>query len=174
MRQSLVFAASLCALLTLATSQGTHGESSRLAGVFSAWDGAWEGDFKILRPGEEPVTIRTRHVYRSESAILQRVTITDTMPDGSVVRKTADNIVDGEELLCRVFREDGSLEVEHRGELVENWLVWSSLDEDGRPRQIFRERVVEDDYLIDGVGIYGTRREIVEIYVGRYHRVEPK
>jgi hypothetical protein len=36
---------------------------------------------------------------------------------------------------------------------------------------VFRERVDGDRYSIDGVGICGSDRQVVEIETGRYRRV---
>lgn len=140
-------------------------------GVYEPWDGAWEGEFRIVRASGETETLKVRHTYRSESPTRQWVNMLDEYPDGHRVQKTAENLVQNGKLLCRVYRRDGSLEVEHDGRLVDDELVWSSRDDRGRIRQIFRERIEDDLYSIDGVGIYGPERDVVELYVGRYRRV---
>lgn len=145
--------------------------SSTPDGIYRPWDGEWKGEFAIYSPTGEKRSIQVHHVYRSRSDTHQDVEIFDTLPDGATIRKTATNTVEDGRLVCRVFEEDGRLEVEHQGALVDGYLIWSSRDADGRVRQVFRERVVGDLYTIDGFGIYGAQREVVEIYAGRYRRV---
>ena len=139
--------------------------------VFRAWDGEWEGEFIIYDANGGQRVIETRHHYRSRDDTFQDVEIVDRMPDGTTIRKRAENVLEGGRLFCRVYFEDGRLEVEHHGVFQDGHILWSSRDEQGRIRQVFRERVQDDVYFIDGFGIYGPDREVVEIYVGRYRRV---
>ena len=140
-------------------------------GVFRPWDGEWRGDFVIYSPTGDRRVIQVRHIYRSRDDHHQDGEIHDTLPDGTTVHKTAVNSIEDGQLFCRVYEEDGSLEVEHRGVYVDGHILWSSTDHKGRIRQVFRERVEGDRYFIDGVGIYGSDRQVVEIYTGRYRRV---
>ncbi len=162
----------LSLLVTLTVVAG--GRPLAPGGVFRRWDGEWRGTFVVYAPeGTHRTTLRVHHVYRSRDDRYQTVAIEDTYPDGRVVHKKAVNTVEDGRLRCRVYREDGRLEAEHVGALVDGQIFWSSRDQSGRLRQFFRERIVDDEYLIDGFGLYGPDGGEVEIYVGRYRRIAP-
>lgn len=142
-------------------------------GPFRAWDGAWEGTFTTYRTdGTRVSTLRVKQTYRSESDDLQTGEFEDTAEDGTVVRSIARNVREKDgTLLCEVTRVGTGKKTVHRGRLEDGFLFWFRRVEEEHLEECFRERVTGGaTYEIEGVGVYGERRETVLLFSGRYER----
>lgn len=144
--------------------------------VFAPLDGTWRGKFDIytreggqaegpVRPTEfDPAawkqppyrleqTIRVRQTYVSESPYFQRVTITDTLPDGNVIESRGVNKVQNGRLYCVVKKPDDL--VLHDGKTDgPGVLIWSRARTSPPAVEYFRETVHDDTYTIVGWGYY--------------------
>ena len=173
----------VCLMFLLVAGAGSSQESATPPvppppiAVFADLDGVWKGTFVGYDPtGKELYRIRVRQEYETISDTLQKVRITDTMPDGTVITGEGENIAhrrsDGTlELKCTVRKSDGEL-VEHSGRIIRGpdgtaQIIWHSRS----PTRIetFREYVFQHEnktiYEINGMGRYdGT----LMLMTGRY------
>ncbi|MHC5114530.1 MAG: hypothetical protein ACYTGP_08905 [Planctomycetota bacterium] len=147
--------------------------------VFAELDGRWAGTFVGYdATGRELYRIKVEQVYETVDANTQRVRITDTMPDGTVIRGEGENVAtraaDGSLTLECLVRKSNGERVRHAGRLVKGpdghrQLVWWS-KEDGR-EETFREHVRREGertvYEINGMGRYGGTSMLM---TGRYYR----
>ena len=145
--------------------------------VFAELDGVWEGTFVGYdETGRELYRISVRQEYETVSDVEQKVRITDTMPDGTVIRGEGENLaqraVDGSlELHCSVRKSNGE-RVHHTGRLVtgpggQQQIVWYSKAPDRV--ETFREEVCREGdeviYEINGMGRYN---DSLILMAGRY------
>ncbi len=153
--------------------------TKRPVDVFAELDGTWKGTFVGYDDaGKELYRIRVQQDYKTIDANTQRVSVTDTMPDGKVITGKGENratrLKDGSlELLCVVDKSNGE-QVEHKGRLVkgpggQQQLVWYSKAD--KKIETFREWVVghgkDAVYHIQGMGKYG---DSLMLMAGEYHR----
>ncbi len=145
--------------------------------VFAELEGSWSGVFIGLdSSGRELYRIRVKQTYETISDTEQRVTIEDTMPDGTVITgegaNTATRTADGAwRLRCVVSKSNGD-RVEHTGRLIaglndDTQLVWYS--KAPNRTETFRETVLDSPngpvYEINGMGRYGDTMILMH---GRY------
>jgi len=110
--------------------------------VFAKLDGTWTGTFVGYdASGRELYRIAVRQTYRTIDETTQRVTISDTMPDGTVILGEGENVArrrpDGTLALTCVVRKSSGERVTHDGRLVkgpdgDEQFIWYS-DEGGPP-----------------------------------------
>ena len=145
--------------------------------VFAELDGHWKGTFVGLdSQGRELYRIRVSQHYETVDAHTQRVRVTDTMPDGKVIRgegeNTAKRLADGTLQLRCVVRKSTGETVVHDGRLFEGvdggtQIVWYSSTPDRV--ETFREGVRHEGsdivYSIHGMGRYGDQLMLMN---GRY------
>lgn len=173
----------VCVMLLLVTGAGSFQKSATPPAppapitVFADLDGVWKGTFVGYdAAGKELYRIQVRQEYETVSDTLQKVRITDTMPDGIVITGEGENIArrrgDGTlELKCTVRKSNGEL-VEHDGRIVRGpegseQIIWHSRAADRV--ETFREYVYQHEkktiYEINGMGRYdGT----LMLMTGRY------
>ena len=157
------------------------GADTRPVAVFAELDGTWVGTFAGYDAGgKELYRIHVEQTYETIDANTQRVTVKDTMPDGTVITGRGTNTAHrdrngGLVLKCIVEKSEGD-RVEHRGREIRGMdgrrqLIWSS-DRPGRT-ETFREVVRqacgvnsgETIYEINGMGRYGGTLMLMH---GRY------
>jgi hypothetical protein len=180
----IVHHAILAVLLAAGSTGPPPGSGDPPVAVFADLDGRWAGVFVGYDDaGRELYRIRVRQEYETVDATTQRVTITDTMPDGTVIRgageNTARRLPDGTLRLQCVVRKSNGDTVRHDGRVVQgpdgdHQIMWHSRD--GDRVETFRESVRSEGartvYEINGMGRYGTTSILM---TGRYVRQpEPK
>ena len=173
----------VCVMLLLVTGAGSLQESAAPSApptpvsVFAELDGVWKGTFVGYdASGKELYRIQVRQEYETVSATMQKVRITDTMPDGTVITGEGENIArrrgDGSLDLNCIVRKSNGERVEHAGRIVRgpddtDQIIWHSRGADRV--ETFREYVFQHEnktiYEINGMGRYdGT----LMLMTGRY------
>ena len=156
--------------------------NNELTNIFKPLDGTWEGKFYIYEdtlgqregkaqpknisyellqslPLKLKSVIEAKHVYVSESPILQKGVITDTyiLEDGTkkVTKSTTINKVENDNLKCIVTKPNET--VIHEGEyLGTNTIVWHRSIKNPKRIEYFKETVDSLHYRIIGWGYYGS------------------
>jgi hypothetical protein len=164
------------AIENIETAPTPSPDDQQYADVFAALDGRWRGEFRIYtdsrgqadgpaRPTDvDPAewskapyrmsTLQVEQRYVSESPFFQRVEITDTYPDGRVVKSRGVNKIQDGQMWCVVRKPDDL--VVHEGSLAgEHTIIWSRDRQTPRAIEWFRETVSDDTYTIVGWGYYG-------------------
>ena len=148
------------------------------ADPFGPWTGRWKGEFVCYDiQGKQKYRLEVEQRYEPAGEGQQGAVFMNRSGDGSVEIIHAVNLVRGGALICRTrtIGPDGkalSEPIEHRGTYIsQGHIIWHRRIGD-RGFETFNEVIDGNTFWIHGVALHSDDPREIEIYEGRYTRVE--